>query len=46
MMELGTTIKALIEIGYMQFFGWSLAVIVTTSILALWISRSMEGDDD
>ena len=46
MMELGATIKALIEIGYIQFFGWSLAVVAITSILALWISKRMEGSDD
>ena len=46
MMELGATIKALIEIGYAQFFGWTLTAIALTSIMVLWLNKKMEGDDD
>ena len=37
--ELGTTIEALIQVGYATFLGWSLAVIALTSILALWLNK-------
>ena len=46
MMELGEIIKALIEIGYVQFFGWTLTAIAITSIMVLWLNKNMEGDDD
>ena len=46
MMELGEIIKALIEIGYVQFFGWTLTAIAITSIMVLWLNKKMEGDDD
>ena len=40
MTELGATIKALIEIGYISFFGWAFTAVIVAAFFVIYQSRS------
>ena len=39
MTELGATIKALIEIGYVTFFGWAFTAVIVAAFFVFYQSR-------